>query len=369
MRLNIGCGPLLLDGYLNLDIEQVAEDGESFLRCDVRRGLPFPDVSVDFINASHFVEHLTLPQAVGLLVECRRVLRPDGRLRVAVPDLYVLAKAYMDRQMQQFAADQPDVYRQVESPALRFSLIALGNLHPQSTRERYMGHQLLLDAEGLAEVFRMAGCGAAATVPFDEATETPAGRSHSIVMEADRGGEPWRELLGRTGNARFAFQRWCAERSPGRILNIGCAEDPGRIKETFAGRATNLDRVDYWEAMYRERGVKVPIPVDVVHDVLQRPWPFESGAFGLVILGDLLEDLPPGTQEDVIGEAARVGRHLCITVPEDTARRDPHHLTTVTAEVLRGWLSAAHVDVRLCETVPYVIPDRGHYVLAEVPPS
>jgi predicted SAM-dependent methyltransferase len=59
----------------------------------------FPDGSVVEIYASHVYEHLgyqeELPKA---LAEAKRVLMPGGRLRVAVPDLEVLAQLILNTQ-------------------------------------------------------------------------------------------------------------------------------------------------------------------------------------------------------------------------------------------------------------------------------
>ncbi len=186
MRLNLGCGPILLDGHLNLDVEAVAPDGERFRRCDVRQGLPFPDGSVESINASHFLEHLTLPEARALLVECWRVLEPGGAIRVAVPDLRRLLDHYRQRRMDAFEGVQPEVYRTVEAQSLKLSLILLANMHPASTREHYLGHQLLLDEDGLAELLLEAWFGDVDRVPFDGRFE--AHENHTLVMSGVRAG-------------------------------------------------------------------------------------------------------------------------------------------------------------------------------------
>ena len=55
-------------------------------RIDLLAGLPFEDTSTPWIHAFHVLEHLDLHEARALLVECRRVLRPGGRLRVSTPD-------------------------------------------------------------------------------------------------------------------------------------------------------------------------------------------------------------------------------------------------------------------------------------------
>jgi predicted SAM-dependent methyltransferase len=65
-----------------------------FVHADLTRPIPFADSSVDFIFSSHLLEHLTRLQAVGLLTEAYRVLRPTGTIRVAVPDLDVVIGLY-----------------------------------------------------------------------------------------------------------------------------------------------------------------------------------------------------------------------------------------------------------------------------------
>ena len=59
------------------------------------KGLPFADQSVGVVYSSHMLEHLPRADAVRFLVECRRVLRADGLLRLALPDLRGMAKRYL----------------------------------------------------------------------------------------------------------------------------------------------------------------------------------------------------------------------------------------------------------------------------------
>jgi predicted SAM-dependent methyltransferase len=81
-KLHLGCGPLALPGWVNLDnlpypgVDQVV---------DVTAGLPFEDVS--FVFAEHFIEHIAYPDAANLMRECRRVLNDDGVLRLSTPNL------------------------------------------------------------------------------------------------------------------------------------------------------------------------------------------------------------------------------------------------------------------------------------------
>ena len=81
-KLHLGCGPQILEGWTNIDNMQYPGVDQVL---DVTKGLPFENVSCIF--AEHFIEHLAYPDALGLLRECRRVLREDGILRLSTPDL------------------------------------------------------------------------------------------------------------------------------------------------------------------------------------------------------------------------------------------------------------------------------------------
>jgi predicted SAM-dependent methyltransferase/glycosyltransferase involved in cell wall biosynthesis len=89
LKLHIGCGDQLLDGFVNIDITKAAQK-----RIDVRRGLPYRDSSVDYIFSEHFIEHLLREEAIVFLEECYRTLKPGGVLRVATPDLDDLVRSY-----------------------------------------------------------------------------------------------------------------------------------------------------------------------------------------------------------------------------------------------------------------------------------
>ena len=82
LKLHIGSGPQILEGWINVDnVEYPGIDRV----LDVTTGLPFEDVS--FIFAEHFIEHLAYSDALALLGECRRALRENGVLRVSTPNL------------------------------------------------------------------------------------------------------------------------------------------------------------------------------------------------------------------------------------------------------------------------------------------
>jgi SAM-dependent methyltransferase len=90
--VNIGCGGVYHLGWINLDFSPV---GQGVRPYDARKRLPFADASVDAVYHAHLLEHLESDDARQFLIECHRVLRPGGVVRVVVPDLEGIAQAYL----------------------------------------------------------------------------------------------------------------------------------------------------------------------------------------------------------------------------------------------------------------------------------
>jgi predicted SAM-dependent methyltransferase len=82
IRLHIGSGRERLEGWTNVDIQ--ALPGVDVV-ADVTRGLQF--TGVEAIFAEHFLEHLSIDNALKFLLESWRVLAADGWLRLSTPNL------------------------------------------------------------------------------------------------------------------------------------------------------------------------------------------------------------------------------------------------------------------------------------------
>ncbi|MCE9631782.1 MAG: methyltransferase domain-containing protein [Planctomycetia bacterium] len=90
--LNLGCGRRRHPAWTNADLVPSAAD---VLAVDLRRPLPFAAASFTAVYASHVIEHLTPVDADHLLREAHRVLAPGGIVRIVVPDLEGIARAYL----------------------------------------------------------------------------------------------------------------------------------------------------------------------------------------------------------------------------------------------------------------------------------
>jgi predicted SAM-dependent methyltransferase len=91
MKLHLGCGKRELPGYVHVDL---ADFGHIDHRHDIATLPMFEDDSADLIYSSHTLEYFDRVQVASVLREWRRVLRPGGVLRLAVPDFEALAGLY-----------------------------------------------------------------------------------------------------------------------------------------------------------------------------------------------------------------------------------------------------------------------------------
>lgn len=90
-RLNWGCGEHVAPGWINCDVS----DGPRVdLVADLREGLPIATGSLDYAVSVQALAALTYPDLFPALLELRRVLKPGGVLRLALPDLDRAIDAY-----------------------------------------------------------------------------------------------------------------------------------------------------------------------------------------------------------------------------------------------------------------------------------
>lgn len=179
LKVNIGCGHTQFPGWVNVDGNFMHRPD---MWLDVRRGLPFRPKCVRVVYASHFFEHLYLDELRALLTECRRVLREDGGLRVAVPNLSSAVEAYQ-RGDRDWFSNFPAEFR---------------SLGGRFYNEMLCGdqHRLMFDFNFLAEVLTDIG--------FREIYETQRGESRLLppgdgvlkheLASGGKAPDPW--LLG-----------------------------------------------------------------------------------------------------------------------------------------------------------------------------
>jgi predicted SAM-dependent methyltransferase len=175
LRVNVGCGPNALAGWINLD----AARGERIdVVWDLRRGLPFADESCAAVFGEHVIEHVPRESAETLLRECLRALKTGGVLRLSTPDA--------GRYLRSYAGDgeflrHPSFAAPAETPMDRVN---------QMMRESGQ-HLWAYDAESLLLLLRKVGFAKAVEQKFGESLDpsmrgidTEARAFESLYVEA-----------------------------------------------------------------------------------------------------------------------------------------------------------------------------------------
>lgn len=92
--INLGCGHRYHAAWTNVDLHPA---GPGVVRMDIGKPLPFADGTFDVVYHSNVLEHIRRPQASAFMAECARICRSGGILRVAVPDLEVICRLYLEK--------------------------------------------------------------------------------------------------------------------------------------------------------------------------------------------------------------------------------------------------------------------------------
>ena len=87
MRLNLGCGRHVLDGWTNVDVQRSPRAARAPEILSDLRTIPLPDACAEEAMAIHVLEHFYRWDADIALVEWSRLLAPHGRLVLELPNI------------------------------------------------------------------------------------------------------------------------------------------------------------------------------------------------------------------------------------------------------------------------------------------
>jgi predicted SAM-dependent methyltransferase len=146
-RLEIGSGPSTKPGWLSSDLIS----GDLYL--DLTRPLPLPTGAFSYVFGEHVIEHLSEAAGTALLAELRRILRPDGVVRLTTPDLRKIIAIYED--------ENPAIGREEYA---RFLDGITGKRHERACQIlndylRLWGHRYVYDEDDLRAKLHEAGFG------------------------------------------------------------------------------------------------------------------------------------------------------------------------------------------------------------------
>ncbi|MFX1277564.1 MAG: hypothetical protein ACFFBP_00620 [Promethearchaeota archaeon] len=91
MKLNIGCGKKYIPDFQNIDLNEdlIADKITSAVNLDFNQNVS------EEVHAIHIIEHLSYFEAIHALSEFFRVLKPNGKLIIEIPDLEKACQLYL----------------------------------------------------------------------------------------------------------------------------------------------------------------------------------------------------------------------------------------------------------------------------------
>lgn len=92
LLVNVGCGNRFHKDWINLDLHSSSPDVRV---CDLTKGIPLQSDTADALYSAAVLEHIRIANVNSFLLECQRVLKPGGIIRIAVPDFEQQVKTYL----------------------------------------------------------------------------------------------------------------------------------------------------------------------------------------------------------------------------------------------------------------------------------
>ena len=177
-KLNLGCGPVQPAGWINIDgsnraflssklswfdnmmvklgVFPASDFSSKTTWANLFKGVPYPDNSVACIYAGELWEHFEHADAYALTKECYRVLKPNGVLRVCVPDGPTFWGRYLEIYNEEMAKPRAE---QQAKPLIAHTQLFFNEIY---TRRRWLGsmghtHKWNFDEVQLREMFENSG--------------------------------------------------------------------------------------------------------------------------------------------------------------------------------------------------------------------
>lgn len=93
-KIQFGCGPNFLQGWLNTDIYKGSDE---VVYLDITREFPIPSNSFHYMTSEHLIEHISFDEGKTFLQECLRVLKTGGTIRIVTPNLQTILNLYANK--------------------------------------------------------------------------------------------------------------------------------------------------------------------------------------------------------------------------------------------------------------------------------
>ena len=97
MKLNLGCGNKLKEGWENIDLVKTQPNVKVMDVLDITEH--YKEATVDHIYMEHLIEHFDMEDRNQLLLSCHELLKNNGILEILTPDFGAISNAWQSGQL------------------------------------------------------------------------------------------------------------------------------------------------------------------------------------------------------------------------------------------------------------------------------
>ena len=149
--LNLGCGDSYKDNFINVDFfgNKMIDYG-----MDLRFPFKIESNSINGIFSEHTFEHLSHLEVDNVLSECCRILKPEAKIRIIVPDLSILIERYSSNDDEWFQKWYDNV---LKDPSRHYMKKYFTKMFAVNFTASYYHHKSCWDFESLKKVLTSNG--------------------------------------------------------------------------------------------------------------------------------------------------------------------------------------------------------------------
>ena len=149
--INLGCGNSYVNNFINVDFfgNKMIDYG-----MDLRFPFKIESNSIDGIFSEHTFEHLSHQEVDNALGECYRILKPEAKIRIIVPDLSILIERYCSNDDEWFQKWQDLV---LKDPSRHYMKKYFTKMFAINFTASYYHHKSCWDFESLKKVLTSNG--------------------------------------------------------------------------------------------------------------------------------------------------------------------------------------------------------------------
>jgi len=149
--INLGSGNSYVNNFINVDVfgNKIIDYG-----MDLRFPFKIETNSIDGIFSEHTFEHLSHLEVDNALSECCRILKPEAKIRIIVPDLSILIERYSSNDDEWFQKWHDLV---LKDPSRHYMKKYFTNMFAINFTASYYHHKSCWDFESLKKVLTSNG--------------------------------------------------------------------------------------------------------------------------------------------------------------------------------------------------------------------